>query len=163
MTNASILIDGRLVADPELKFTQSGAPVCNFRIARSDSEKLPDGSWGENRNQLFLTVNVWRELGEECAATLTKGANVCLIGKLVTRQWETKEGQKRSAVEMNAFSVFLQVQPPHKGGFSSPSPPEDPWGGQQQQQHQSQQQAGGWSAPAQTGQAQGQGNEKPPF
>ncbi|WP_409338910.1 single-stranded DNA-binding protein [Corynebacterium belfantii] len=73
MTNASILIDGRLVADPELKFTQSGAPVCNFRIARSDSEKLPDGSWGENRNQLFLNVNVWRELGEECAATLTKG------------------------------------------------------------------------------------------
>lgn len=157
MTNSAIIIDGRLVADPELRYTRKGVAVCSFRIARSDSEKLPDGSWGEPTNQLFLTVNVWKELAEECSQALRKGVRVCVIGKLVTRQWESKEGCKVSAIEMNAFSVFEEVKPAVGGGCS---PAEDPWGSHDNQSQQSTRAAvGAWGQKsAQVGQ-----DEQPPF
>lgn len=157
MTNSAIIIDGRLVADPELRFTQKGVAVCNFRIARSDSEKLPDGSWGDPANQLFLTVNVWKELAEECSQALRKGMRVCLIGKLVTRQWESKEGHKVSAIEMNAFSVFEEIKPAVGGGRP---PAEEPWGSRDNQPQQpTRASAGSWGQkPAQVGQ-----DAQPPF
>lgn len=131
--------------------------MCNFRIARSDSEKLPDGSWGDPANQLFLTVNVWKELAEECSQALRKGMRVCLIGKLVTRQWESKEGHKVSAIEMNAFSVFEEVKPAVGGGRP---PAEEPWGSRDNQpQPSTRAAAGSWGQkPAQVGQ-----DAQPPF
>ena len=96
---------GRLVADPELRFTPSGAAVTNFRIAYNPNpKKNPDGSW-DNGEGTFLTVNVWRGMAENVAASLSKGMEVIVIGKLAQRSYQTKEGEDRTVYEVQADNV----------------------------------------------------------
>lgn len=108
--NAVYLI-GRLVADPELRYTQKGAPVCDFRIACSRRYKNRDtGEWQEET--LFINVVAWRRQAETANDFLKKGSAVLVEGSIRSRQWETAEGAKRSAIEVVARRIqFLdQIQ-----------------------------------------------------
>lgn len=96
---------GRLVADPELRFTPSGAAVTNFRIAYNPNpKKNPDGTW-DNGEGTFLTVNVWRGMAENVASSLQKGMEVIVIGKLAQRTYQNREGEDRTVYEVQADNV----------------------------------------------------------
>lgn len=100
-----ITVVGNLVADPELRFTNSGAAVANFRVAstprRFDSQS---NSWVDGE-ALFLTCNVWRQAAENVAESLQKGMRVVVTGRLRQRSYETREGEKRSVFEVEVDEV----------------------------------------------------------
>jgi single-strand DNA-binding protein len=105
----NVTLIGRLVADPELRYTQKGAPVCDFRIASSQRYKNREsGEWQEET--LFINVVAWRRQAETANDFLKKGSAVLIEGKLRSRQWETTNGEKRSAIEVVARRIqFLDV------------------------------------------------------
>ena len=99
---------GRLTRDPELRFTQQGTPVCHFRIAVG--RKYKDRNSSEWKEEVaFVPVVVWRESAERCGQRLKKGSPVFVDGRLKSREWQTKEGQKRNELEVEARQVqFLE-------------------------------------------------------
>lgn len=100
----SVALTGRLVADPELRYTQKGAPVCDFRIACSRRYKNREtGDWQEET--LFINVVAWRRQAETANDYLKKGSAVLVEGRLRSRQWETNTGEKRSAIEIIARRI----------------------------------------------------------
>ena len=105
----SVQIIGRLVADPELRYTQKGAPVCDFRIASSRRYKNRDT--GEQQEEtLFINVVAWRRQAELANDFLKKGSAVLIEGRLRSRQWESVQGEKRSAIEIVARRIqFLDM------------------------------------------------------
>ncbi|HEC78200.1 MAG TPA: single-stranded DNA-binding protein [candidate division WOR-3 bacterium] len=107
----SVVLIGRLVADPELRYTQKGAPVCDFRIASSRRYKNRDtGEWQEET--LFINIVAWRRQAETANDFLKKGSAVLIEGRLRSRQWETNKGEKRSAIEVVARRIqFLDLPP----------------------------------------------------
>ena len=83
---------GDLTDDPELRFTQSGVPVANFRVAVTP--RVPDGQGGfQDGETSFLRVTAWRSLAENVADSLGKGARVVVLGRLRTSSWETPEAR----------------------------------------------------------------------
>ncbi|RAV34742.1 single-stranded DNA-binding protein [Corynebacterium heidelbergense] len=140
-----IYIEGGVCMEPELRYTQSGKAVCQLRIAASDQHK--DGDEWVRDQSVYWTVAVWGRCAEP-AARLTKGDRVVVRGKPVTRQWETPEGQRRSATEVQAFDVWRMLDAPSN---STPSPQPT------QQQQPPQQQASGWQ------QTISDGDDDPPF
>jgi single-strand DNA-binding protein len=100
-----ITIAGNLVADPELRFTASGQPVATFRIA--STPRVRDNASGEWRDgdSLFLTCNVWRQAAENVAESLQRGMRVIVTGRLKQRNYETKEGEKRTVYEVEVDDV----------------------------------------------------------
>jgi single-strand DNA-binding protein len=117
MINRSIL-QGRLCADPELRTTQSGISVCSFRVAWSEKYK-------ENETKLFLNCTAWRGLGEMVSKYFTKGQEIAVEGKLSTRDWEDRDGNKRSQVEMTVDNVSFCGPKKDSSGGSSYQPPKD--------------------------------------
>lgn len=114
----TLTITGRITRDPELRYTPSGAAVAEFTIAQSDSRKTESGEW-ETTRQLFLDCTAWnQDRGNnpkpwaEIAASFTKGQQVAVRGKLHTRKWETKDGQKRSKVEFLAEAIYTTPDTP---------------------------------------------------
>jgi single-strand DNA-binding protein len=105
----NVLLIGRLVADPELRYTQKGAPVCDFRIACSRRYKNREtGEWQEET--LFINIVAWRRQAELANDYLKKGSAVLIEGNLRSRQWETNQGDKRSATEVVARRIqFLDA------------------------------------------------------
>lgn len=100
----SVALTGRLVADPELRYTQKGAPVCDFRIACSRRYKNREtGDWQEET--LFINIVAWRRQAETANDYLKKGSAVLVEGRLRSRQWETNTGEKRSAIEIIARRI----------------------------------------------------------
>lgn len=100
-----ITVVGNLTADPELRYTQSGLAVANFTIAstpRSFDRASNDWKDGE---ALFLRASVWREFAEHVASSLTKGSRVIAQGRLKQRSYETKEGEKRTAIELEVDEI----------------------------------------------------------
>ena len=100
-----ITIIGNLTADPELRFTPSGAAVANFTIAstpRQFDKRANDWKDGET---LFMRCSIWREAAENVAESLTKGMRVIASGRLVQRSYETREGEKRTVVEMQVDDI----------------------------------------------------------
>ncbi|MHA7191881.1 single-stranded DNA-binding protein [Arthrobacter sp. MDT2-16] len=100
-----ITVIGNLTADPELRFTPSGSAVANFTIAstpRTFDRQSNDWKDGET---LFLRCNVWRESAENVAETLTKGTRVIAQGRLKSRSYDTKEGEKRTVMELEVDEV----------------------------------------------------------
>ncbi|MCX7491496.1 single-stranded DNA-binding protein [Corynebacterium sp. P6129] len=121
---------GRLVADPELRFTPSGKPVANFRIANSDSKKNDRGEW-ERKAQVFLSCTVWDD-AEAVSNALHKGSEVVVEGKLVTREWDDKEGNKRSSMEVQVRHVFERIRDTQQQGtqgFGQQQAPQSSWSG----------------------------------
>lgn len=97
----SITIIGNIVADPELRFTPSGAAVANFRIASTPRRFNSQTNQWEEGDALFLTCNVWKQMGENAKNTLVKGMRVIVTGILRQRSYETKTGEQRSVYEVD--------------------------------------------------------------
>ena len=96
-----VTIVGNLTDDPELRYTPNGAAVCKFRIAVN--RRIPDGAGGwKDGEASYFTVNAWRSLAENAAESLTRGARVVVSGRLQYRSWENQDGDKRTAVEIEA-------------------------------------------------------------
>lgn len=104
MVNKVILI-GRLGADPEIRYTPSGAEVATFRIATSESWTNKSGE-KEERTEWHRIV-AWRGLAKICGEYLSKGKLVYIEGRLRTRSWEDKEGHKRSTMEIEASEMKM--------------------------------------------------------
>ena len=102
MINNVVLV-GRLGNDPELKYTPSGTAVTNFRLAVNRPPQR-DAPAGEEQTD-WLDIVAWATVAENCAQYLDKGALVGIEGRVQSRSWETQDGQRRSAVEINARSV----------------------------------------------------------
>jgi single-strand DNA-binding protein len=100
-----ITVVGNLTADPELRFTPSGAAVANFTVA--STPRMLDKASGEWKDgeALFLRCNIWRQAAENVAETLTRGARVIVSGRLKQRSYETREGEKRTVVELEVDEV----------------------------------------------------------
>jgi single-strand DNA-binding protein len=103
MADTHVTITGNLTDDPELKFTPAGAPVANFRIAVT--ARVRDGETWRDGDTSFFRINVWRQLAEHVADSLSKGDRAVIVGRLKSRSWETPEGERRSVVEVEADEV----------------------------------------------------------
>lgn len=100
-----VTVVGNLTADPELRFTPSGAAVANFTIASTPrSFDRETNSWKDG-DALFLRCSIWRQAAENVTETLTRGMRVIAQGRLVQRSFETKEGEKRTVVELQVEDI----------------------------------------------------------
>ncbi len=141
--DTTITVVGNLTADPELRFTPSGAAVANFTVA--STPRIYDRQSGEWKDgeALFLRCNVWREAAENVAESLTRGSRVIVTGRLKQRSFETREGEKRTVVEVEVDEIgpslryaTAKVNRASRGGGASRSaagagagaPADDPWG-----------------------------------
>lgn len=167
----AITVVGNLTADPELRFTPSGAAVANFTVA--STPRTFDRQTGEWRDgeALFLRCNIWRQAAENAAESLTRGMRVIVSGRLRQRSFETREGEKRTVVEMEVDEVGPSLRyatakvnkvsrqggASGGGGYgSSGGAYDDPWS--------SAPQAGAPAAPAGTGGGNSTGyDDEPPF
>src|ERR1700744_3831255 len=103
--DTQITIAGNLVDDPELRFTPAGQPVARFRIASTPRTRdAASGEWKDG-DSLFLTCNVWRQAAENVAEALQRGMRVIVSGRLRQRNYETKEGEKRTVYEVEVDDV----------------------------------------------------------
>ena len=125
-----VILLGNLGQDPELKYTPSGASVCNFSMATNEKWTSKDGQ--KNEHTEWHRIVAWGKTAELCEKYLSKGRTVYLKGKLRTRQWEDREGNKRSTTEIIAQEVkFLgsgsqQTSQPQGGGGPPPAPNFEP-------------------------------------
>jgi single-strand DNA-binding protein len=137
-----ITIVGNLTADPELRFTQSGAGVASFTVA-STPRVMKNGEWSDG-DTLFMRCNVWRQVAENVAESLTKGTRVLVTGRLKQRSFEV-EGQKRTVVELDVDEIGPSLRyatakvnrvsrSSDQGGYGGgqqqrqAAPAADPWG-----------------------------------
>jgi single-strand DNA-binding protein len=100
-----ITVVGNLVADPELRFTPAGQPVATFRIASTPRMMDRQTNEWKDGDSLFLTCNVWRQAAENVAESLQRGMRVIVTGRLKQRNYETKEGEKRTVYEVEVDDV----------------------------------------------------------
>lgn len=101
----TITVIGNLVADPELRFTPSGSAVSNFTIASTPRTFDRNSNEWKDGEALFLRCSAWRELGENVAESLAKGMRVIASGRLKQRSYETKEGEKRTIIELDVDEI----------------------------------------------------------
>ncbi len=166
MANETIVtIVGNCVNDPELRFTPSGAAVANFTVASTPRTFDRQANEWKDNDTLFMRCSAWRDAAENIAESLPRGTRVIVQGRLKMRSYETKEGEKRTVVEMDVDEVGPSLRyasakvtkaerSSGQGGFGGQQQPQgqqqqDPWatGGQPQQQ-------GGWGQ---------QPHDEPPF
>ena len=148
-----ITVIGNLTADPELRFTPSGAAVANFTVASTPRMFDRQTNEWKDGEALFLRCSIWREAAENVAESLTRGSRVIVSGRLKQRSFETREGEKRTVVELEVDEIGPSLkyatakvnkasrsggggggfgggggsrQPAQSGGESAAS--EDPWG-----------------------------------
>lgn len=101
----TLTIIGNLTADPELRFTQGGAALCKFSVASTPRRfDQASGQWKDDE-PLFLNCTAWRDLAENVAHSLTRGARVVVTGRLRLNRWETPEGEKRQAMQLDVDEV----------------------------------------------------------
>ncbi len=101
----TITVVGNLTSDPELRFTPSGSAVANFTIASTPRTFDRQSNEWKDGETLFLRASVWREAAENVAETLTKGTRVVAQGRLKSRSYETKEGEKRTVMELEVDEI----------------------------------------------------------
>ncbi|MCJ0906623.1 single-stranded DNA-binding protein [Rhodococcus sp. SRB_17] len=171
-----ITVIGNLTADPELRFTPAGAAVANFTVASTPRTFDRNSNEWKDGDALFMRCNIWREAAENVAESLTRGSRVIVSGRLKQRSYETREGEKRTVVELEVDEIgpslkyaTAKVNKANRGGGSgggaggnfggssggsgggrpaaAPSGGDDPWG----------------SAPQASGSFGGGGNDEPPF
>ena len=134
---------GNLTAPPELRFTPSGAAVASFTIA--STPRVMDkqsGAWTDG-DPLFLRCNIWRQAAENAAESLERGTRVIATGRLRQRSYDTKEGEKRTVIELEVDEIGPSLRYANAtvnkvartggefGGASSGGgrpPADDPWG-----------------------------------
>ena len=145
--DVNITVVGNLTGDPELRFTPSGAAVANFTVA--STPRIYDrqsGDWKDGE-ALFLRCSIWREAAENVAESLTRGSRVIVTGRLKQRSFETKEGEKRTVMEVEVDEIgpslkYATAKVNKAGGFGGGAPGggssrpqgggseshDDPWG-----------------------------------
>ncbi|MBA2955033.1 single-stranded DNA-binding protein [Nocardioides sp. MAH-18] len=179
-----ITVVGNLVDDPELRFTPAGAAVANFRIASTPRTFDRQTNEWKDGDALFLSCSVWRQAAENVAESLQRGMRVIVQGRLKQRSYETREGEKRTVVELEvdevgpalAFATAKVTRASRSGGGGGysgggqggqPRPQSgggggnDPWATPAPQQGGG---GGGQSAPANDPWgAPGAGSDEPPF
>jgi single-strand DNA-binding protein len=101
---------GNLTADPDLRFTPTGVAVLDFTVA--STPRVYDRESGEWRDDdtLFLRCNLWRQAAENAAKSLTKGTRVIVQGRLKQRSFETKDGDKRTVVELDVDAIGPELR-----------------------------------------------------
>ncbi len=123
-----ITIVGNLTADPEMRFTPSGAAVASFTVASTPRTfDRQAGEWKDG-HALFMRCSIWRDAAENVAESLTKGTRVIVQGRLVQRSYTTREGEQRTVVEMQVDEIgpslrYAKVQvtrQPRGGGQGGP-------------------------------------------
>jgi len=138
--DTTITVIGNLTADPELRFTPSGAAVANFTVASTPRTlDKQSGEWKDGE-ALFLRCNIWRQAAENVAESLQRGMRVIVQGRLKQRSYETKEGEKRTVVECDVDDVGPVLRyatakvtkvsrggPGGGGGFGGGAAADDPW------------------------------------
>ena len=119
----NVVLVGNATRDPELRFTQSGAAVCDFGLAWNQRSQQ-----GEDKAHYF-EITCWRDLAEKVAESETRGMRVVVYGRLDYQSWETQNGEKRSTVKVLADEVSpsirwatAQVSKNERGGGPSPQP-----------------------------------------
>jgi single-strand DNA-binding protein len=127
VSDNQVTLAGNLTDDPELRFTPNGVAVANFRLAVDQRVWDADG-WKDGESSYFR-VNVWRDQAEHVSRSLHKGARCVVVGRLKSRSWETPEGQRRSAVEVDAEEVGMSLRfapagppPPAEAAPAEPAP-----------------------------------------
>ena len=150
MANETLItIIGRLASDPELRYTQGGAGVANFTVASNARTFDKNTSEWKNKTTTFWRCAAWNQgekqrLGENVVDALKKGDSVIVRGELETREWEDKEGGKRSVVEVRVETIGKDLrwhQPAASGGgfgnqqsqpsgFGPSTAQQDPWANQ---------------------------------
>jgi single-strand DNA-binding protein len=106
MANDTVItLVGNLTSDPELRFTPSGAAVANFTVASTPRSFDRQANEWKDGETLFMRCAVWREAAENIAESLTKGTRVLVTGRLRSRSFETREGEKRTVMEMEVDEV----------------------------------------------------------
>jgi single-strand DNA-binding protein len=134
-----VTVTGNLTGDPELRFTPNGLAVASFTVASTTRVLDKTSNEWKDGDTLFLRCSVWRQYAENVAESLTKGTRVIVTGRLKQRSYETKEGEKRTVVEMDVDDVgpvlrnatakvnrVARTDSGYSGGGSS-APSEDPW------------------------------------
>ncbi|HET7734921.1 MAG TPA: single-stranded DNA-binding protein [Nocardioidaceae bacterium] len=153
-----ITVVGNLTADPELRFTPSGAAVASFTVASTPRTFDRQSNEWKDGEALFLRCSVWRQAAENAAESLTKGMRVIVSGRLKANSYEDREGNKRTSYEIDVEEVgpslkyasakVTKTQRGGGGGFGG----DDPWASGGGQGGASNQGGGGWggqqSAPA---------------
>jgi single-strand DNA-binding protein len=133
-----VAMEGRLVVDPDLRFSPSGVAVSTFRMAANSRKRNEAGEWVDDQT-LYLRIVCFRQLAEHVAESLVKGDTAVVSGRIHTNEWEDEQGQKRSEVELVADSVAASLQfrtIPHGAGRVDRTPGSSAPAGDQ------------WSAPA---------------
>jgi single-strand DNA-binding protein len=140
--DTTITVIGNLTADPELRFTPSGAAVANFTVASTPRTfDRASGEWKDGE-ALFLRCNIWRQAAENVAESLTRGMRVVVSGRLRQRSFDTREGEKRTVMELEVDEIGPSLRyatakvnkvsrGSGSGGYGSsgaPTPADDPWG-----------------------------------
>lgn len=125
-----VFLIGRLTHDPELRYTPNGTPVADLKLATSRKYATREGETREET--LYIVVTVWNRQAENCCQYLRRGRAVHVEGYLKEETWETREGEKRSKIKVEAERVqFLdkkddgppaQMHPADEGGYSSSAP-----------------------------------------
>ena len=100
-----ITVVGNLTADPELRYTQGGLPVANFTIASTPKTFDRQANEWKDGDALFLRASVWRDFAEHVAGSLTKGMRVVATGRLRQRSYQDREGQNRTAIELEVDEI----------------------------------------------------------
>src|SRR5699024_9329537 len=127
-----LTIVGNLTADPALRFTPSGAAVANFTVASTPRQFDRQTNEWKDQETLFMRCSIWREAAENVAESLTRGTRVVVTGRLVSRSWDSPEGEKRTVMEMQADEIgpslrfaTAKVTKAQRGGGGGGN-----WGGQ---------------------------------
>jgi single-strand DNA-binding protein len=132
MSAIPITVIGNLTADPELRFTASGAPVASFTIASNERFKDSSGEWKDGPVS-FVRCNAWRELAEHVAESLAKGDRAIVTGTLRQRDYETSGGEKRTVWEVSVSEAGAALRYAtakiSKVRRDSVPVPDDPWSG----------------------------------
>jgi single-strand DNA-binding protein len=100
-----ITVVGNLTADPELRFTPSGAAVASFTVASTPRTFDRQTNEWKDGEALFLRCSIWRQAAENVAESLTRGSRVVVTGRLKQRSFETREGEKRTVIELDVDEV----------------------------------------------------------
>ena len=100
-----ITVIGNITGDPELRFTPSGAAVANFTVASTPRAFDRQSNEWKDGETLFMRCSVWRDAAENVAESLQRGTRVIVTGRLKSRSYETKEGEKRTVIEMEVDEV----------------------------------------------------------
>lgn len=103
--DVNVTVVGNLTGDPELRFTPNGQAVASFTVASTTRVLDRNSNEWKDGDTMFLRCSVWRQYAENVAESLTKGTRVIVTGRLKQRSYETKEGEKRSVVELDVDDV----------------------------------------------------------